>query len=39
MQIVSRIVPCLWFDSQAEEAARFYCEVFPDGHRGPQTRP
>lgn len=23
------IVPCLWFDSQAEEAAQFYVEVFP----------
>jgi predicted 3-demethylubiquinone-9 3-methyltransferase (glyoxalase superfamily) len=21
---------CLWFDTQAEEAATFYCEVFPD---------
>jgi predicted 3-demethylubiquinone-9 3-methyltransferase (glyoxalase superfamily) len=24
------IVPNLWFDTQAEEAATFYCEVFPD---------
>jgi predicted 3-demethylubiquinone-9 3-methyltransferase (glyoxalase superfamily) len=23
------IAPCLWFDGQAEEAARFYCSVFP----------
>jgi predicted 3-demethylubiquinone-9 3-methyltransferase (glyoxalase superfamily) len=23
-----RIMPCLWFDTQAEEAARFYCSVF-----------
>ena len=23
------IVPCLWFDSQAEEAAQFYTGVFP----------
>lgn len=22
------ITPCLWFDSQAEEAANFYCSVF-----------
>lgn len=29
MQIVARIVPCLWFDSQAEEAAGFYTGVFP----------
>jgi predicted 3-demethylubiquinone-9 3-methyltransferase (glyoxalase superfamily) len=24
------IAPCLWFDTQAEEAARFYVEAFPD---------
>jgi predicted 3-demethylubiquinone-9 3-methyltransferase (glyoxalase superfamily) len=27
---VSKIVPCLWFDGQAEEAARFYASIFPD---------
>lgn len=25
-----KIVPCLWFDDQAEEAAQFYVEVFCD---------
>jgi predicted 3-demethylubiquinone-9 3-methyltransferase (glyoxalase superfamily) len=25
-----KIVPNLWFDTQAEEAAEFYCSVFPD---------
>lgn len=25
------IVPCLWFDDQAEEAASFYTKTFPDG--------
>lgn len=25
-----RITPCLWFDDQAEEAARFYVGIFPD---------
>ncbi|MCP1468788.1 putative 3-demethylubiquinone-9 3-methyltransferase (glyoxalase superfamily) [Sphingobium sp. OAS761] len=25
---MSRISPCLWFDGQAEEAARFYASVF-----------
>ena len=25
-----RTYPCLWFDTQAEEAARFYTEVFPN---------
>lgn len=28
MARVSRITPCLWFDHQAEEAARFYTAVF-----------
>lgn len=22
--------PCLWFDTQGEEAAEFYCSVFPN---------
>lgn len=25
---------CLWFDNDAEEAARFYCETFPDSTIG-----
>jgi predicted 3-demethylubiquinone-9 3-methyltransferase (glyoxalase superfamily) len=25
-----KITPFLWFDSQAEEAANFYCSVFPN---------
>ena len=25
------IVPCLWLDDQAEDAARFYTQTFPDG--------
>ena len=29
MQIAAKTVtPCLWFDTQAEEAAKFYCSVF-----------
>jgi predicted 3-demethylubiquinone-9 3-methyltransferase (glyoxalase superfamily) len=28
MQITQKIAPCLWFDSQAEEAANFYVSVF-----------
>ena len=28
---VQTISPCLWFDSQAEEAARFYVSVFKKG--------
>ncbi|MEO7393021.1 MAG: VOC family protein [Ramlibacter sp.] len=30
MKFTSTIVPCLWFDSQGEEAARFYTALFPD---------
>jgi predicted 3-demethylubiquinone-9 3-methyltransferase (glyoxalase superfamily) len=25
-----QIHPCLWFDNQAEDAANFYCSVFPN---------
>lgn len=28
-QLATRIQPCLWFDTQAEEAARFYTGIFP----------
>jgi len=27
---MNKITPCLWFDGQAEEAATFYCSIFPD---------
>ena len=27
---LQKITPCLWFDTQAEEAAHFYCAIFPD---------
>jgi predicted 3-demethylubiquinone-9 3-methyltransferase (glyoxalase superfamily) len=30
MQFSSKIVPCLWFDSRGEDAARFYTGIFPD---------
>jgi predicted 3-demethylubiquinone-9 3-methyltransferase (glyoxalase superfamily) len=29
MAQLQRIVPCLWFDDQAEQAARFYTGIFP----------
>ena len=32
------ISPCLWFDSEAEEAARFYVGVFKKSKLGPITR-
>jgi predicted 3-demethylubiquinone-9 3-methyltransferase (glyoxalase superfamily) len=28
MQVIQKITPCLWFDDQAEEAAKFYAAVF-----------
>jgi predicted 3-demethylubiquinone-9 3-methyltransferase (glyoxalase superfamily) len=28
--MIRTIAPCLWFDSQAEEAARFYVGIFPN---------
>jgi predicted 3-demethylubiquinone-9 3-methyltransferase (glyoxalase superfamily) len=30
MPSLRKITPCLWFDDQAEEAAKFYVSVFPD---------
>jgi predicted 3-demethylubiquinone-9 3-methyltransferase (glyoxalase superfamily) len=32
------IVPCLWFDTQAEEAARFYTGIFPNSRIGTISR-
>ncbi len=31
-------VPCLWFDTEAEEAARFYTSIFPDSKMGKIAR-
>jgi predicted 3-demethylubiquinone-9 3-methyltransferase (glyoxalase superfamily) len=31
MDRIARVVPCLWFDRQAEEAATFYVSVFKNG--------
>ena len=28
MELKTKIVPCLWFDDQAEEAAKFYTSIF-----------
>jgi predicted 3-demethylubiquinone-9 3-methyltransferase (glyoxalase superfamily) len=29
---MSGIIPCLWFDGDAEEAADFYTSLFPNSH-------
>jgi predicted 3-demethylubiquinone-9 3-methyltransferase (glyoxalase superfamily) len=34
---VTRITPCLWFDDQAEQAARFYTGIFPNSRIGTIT--
>jgi predicted 3-demethylubiquinone-9 3-methyltransferase (glyoxalase superfamily) len=35
---MQRITPCLWFDSSAEEAAKFYVSIFPNSRIGTVTR-
>lgn len=30
MQLAQRIVPCLWFNREAEEAATLYTGIFPN---------
>jgi predicted 3-demethylubiquinone-9 3-methyltransferase (glyoxalase superfamily) len=30
MQIKDKIAPCLWFNTEAEEAANYYVSIFPD---------
>ena len=37
MKTLPRTQPCLWFDHQAEEAARFYVSVFPNSRIGAIT--
>jgi predicted 3-demethylubiquinone-9 3-methyltransferase (glyoxalase superfamily) len=41
---MSKIAPCLWFDGQAEEAAKFYVSLLPNSridavHRAPADYP
>jgi predicted 3-demethylubiquinone-9 3-methyltransferase (glyoxalase superfamily) len=37
MSTLQKISPHLWFDRQAEEAARFYVSVFPNSRLGRKT--
>jgi predicted 3-demethylubiquinone-9 3-methyltransferase (glyoxalase superfamily) len=38
MPTISRITPCLWFDSEGEDAARFYVSIFPNSKIGAISR-
>jgi predicted 3-demethylubiquinone-9 3-methyltransferase (glyoxalase superfamily) len=38
MQANRKIAPCLWFDGQAEEAAKYYTSIFKDSKVGNITR-
>lgn len=38
MKFASKIVPCLWYDSQAEEAAAFYTSIFQNSRILKTTR-
>jgi len=38
MASVQKITPCLWFDNQAEEAAKFYVSLFENSAMGAVTR-
>ena len=38
MATLNKIVPCLWFDNEAEEAARFYTSIFKNSKVGAITR-
>jgi predicted 3-demethylubiquinone-9 3-methyltransferase (glyoxalase superfamily) len=38
MSVAQKITPCLWFDNQAEEAAKFYVSVFENSAIGAVSR-
>ena len=38
MPEIQRLTPCLWFDQQAEEAARFYVSIFQNSKIGNVAR-
>ena len=33
-----KINPCLWFDTEAEDAAKFYCSIFKNSKMGKVSR-
>ena len=38
MKLSGDITPCLWFNTQAEYAANFYCSIFEDSKVGKISR-
>ena len=38
MKLSGDITPCLWFDTEAEEAANFYCSIFENAKVGKISR-
>jgi predicted 3-demethylubiquinone-9 3-methyltransferase (glyoxalase superfamily) len=38
MARIQKIAPCLWFDDQAEEAAKYYCGIFKNSRIVTVTR-
>ena len=38
MATIQKISPCLWFDNEAEDAARFYTGIFKNSRMGSITR-
>jgi predicted 3-demethylubiquinone-9 3-methyltransferase (glyoxalase superfamily) len=38
MPVLQKITPCLWFDHQAEEAAKFYVSIFDNSSIGAVAR-
>jgi predicted 3-demethylubiquinone-9 3-methyltransferase (glyoxalase superfamily) len=38
MQKIQKITPCLWFDGQAEQAACYYVDIFPNSSLGNISR-
>jgi predicted 3-demethylubiquinone-9 3-methyltransferase (glyoxalase superfamily) len=38
MSTIQKITPCLWFDDQAEEAAKFYVSIFKNSAVGTVAR-
>jgi predicted 3-demethylubiquinone-9 3-methyltransferase (glyoxalase superfamily) len=35
---LNNITPCLWFDNEAEDAAKFYVSIFPNSEMGAVSR-